>query len=286
MVQAQKKDHFKKWKASEMAALEKMITEAKMLAIANLSNLPAGAALDFRTILKKSGFKVRVSKVRLVRKMLEKAGYKDLSSKYVSGSVALITGTENPFNLYSLIKKNASTSGAKAGMIAPDDIIVSKGDTGIPPGPALSDFKAVKINTKIQDGKIFVPKDYTVAKKGDLIDAKVATILTKLNIKPIKIVLGIKGAYEVDDKILYDVDTLNIDLEAVKNDVMGAFQNSYYLSMGIVYPTKENIKPLITKAFNNTKALAVSQNIVNKVTVKSIVGKAHRQASGVKSKVN
>jgi len=281
-----KKNHFSEWRKQQLKEINALLKDANMVAIADISELPASAMLHFRNVLKESNYKVKVVKLRLLRIALKEAKLDNLSDKYASGSVALVVGNENPFKLFGLIKKNASDSSAKEGLIAPDDLIVKAGDTNIPPGPALSDFKVVNIKTQIRNGHIFVADDIVVAKKGDIINSKVANILTKLGIKPIKVLLKLKGAYEKEDKILYDSKILDIDLELVKSKFVKAYQDSYFLALSKAIVTKDTIKPLIVKAFNNAKGLALSQNIVNKETIKDIIGKANRIGTNLKTKVN
>jgi large subunit ribosomal protein L10 len=285
LKKANRKYHYKNWRSEEYKRIDAFISDADMLALTDLSGLPAGANADFRKVLKDNGFKVKMSNLNVIKKVLESHGLTELKSN-AKGSLAIIAGKGSPFAMYSLIKKNASNAGAKIGLEAPVDIIVPEGKTNIPPGPALSDFKAVKIDTQIRDGKIYVPKNYTIAKKGDTIDAKVVAILTKLNIKPIKVLLNIRSAYDKKDKILYPISVLDIDYEALKNEIMVAYNNAYLLALERAIINKVTIKPLIGKAYRNTKAVALSENILTKDTVGDIFGKAFRQANAINKKVN
>jgi len=103
---------------------------------------------------------------------------------------------------YAKIKKNKGSSSAKAGMLAQDDIVIPAGDTGLPPGPALSDLKQAGLKTKIQGPTISIAEDKLVAKKGEAISAGVANALGKLNIKPIKIGLNLVACYEHGEMLL------------------------------------------------------------------------------------
>lgn len=250
----QKKNHYKKWKQEEYKKLEDIVKNSEMLAIADISGLPAIAAKDFRKVLKENGFKVKVSNQKVISKVLAAVGLTDILT-ISKGSVALIGGNGSPFSMYSLIKKNASASGAKIGMDAPVDIIVPEGKTNIPPGPALSDFKAVKIDTQIKEGKIYVPKSVTIAKKGDKIDAKVVAILTKLGIKPIKVLMNIKGAYAKVDKLLYSGSVLDINIDEVRMKFISAYKNAQFLAIDRAIVNKDTINPLIAKAYKSAKAV-------------------------------
>ena len=72
------------------------------------------------------------------------------------------------------------------------DVIVPPKNTGIAPGPMLTEFKENKIPTKIDQGTIWIQKETTPVRKGESISTKLAALLGKLDIKPIeaKIVLN------------------------------------------------------------------------------------------------
>ena len=75
---------------------------------------------------------------------------------------------------------------ARGGDIASFDIVSSCKNTGIAPGPMLTEFKEAGIPTKIDQGTIWIAKDTTPVKKGEVINEKLASILGKLDIKPVE----------------------------------------------------------------------------------------------------
>ena len=91
------------------------------------------------------------------------ATIKDIAEK-ASKSVAVIFTEMTPFRLYAFLKKNKGKAAAKEGQLAPNDIIVPAGDTGLPPGPALSDLKGAGLQVKIQGPTIEITEDKVVAK--------------------------------------------------------------------------------------------------------------------------
>ena len=278
------KKHFRAWKEQEKSAFEKVLDNYNYIIIGNLNKLPAKAERQFRKVLKDAGCFIKVLNSKVALKALHEKGVKELDP-YLKGPTLFVLSNENPFKLYIEIKKNASPSFAKEGMIAPDDIYVEEGDTGILPGPALTDFKAAKVDTQIRNGKIYISKKTKVASKGDKINSKVATLLTKLNIKPMKILLDIRTALDRKEKILYFKDLLDVDMEELTNKIKEAYQKAYFLALGNSYITKETIKPLLIKSYKNTKAVALAGNIINKETVKDILLKAHRIAYALGKKL-
>ena len=85
-------------------------------------------------------------------------------NKELEGQCALMFTNLSPFKLNLTFDKNKIFLAAKGGDIAPNELVVPAGNTGINPGPVLSEFKESKVPTKIDQGTIWVSKDTIVAK--------------------------------------------------------------------------------------------------------------------------
>ena len=134
-----------------------------------------------------------VAKNKIASLALKNAGIKnyDQFAPLLDGQNALIFTNMNPFKLYLSLEKGKVNLPARAGDVATDEIIVPAGNTGIPPGPVLSEFKEANVATRIESGSIYVSKDSVVARPGDVISPKLAGLLSRLNLKPIKAGLSI-----------------------------------------------------------------------------------------------
>jgi len=284
MTKVETKKHFKKWKESERSTFESALEKSNYILIGNLSELPAKAEREFRDCLKKAGCFTKVMNSKVALRGLHSKGITELDSQLKSPTLFALSN-ESPFKLYKEIKKNASSSFAKDGCIAPEDIYVNEGDTGIPPGPALTDFKVAHIDTQIRNGKIYISKKTLVVSKGSKIDAKIATLLTKLKIKPMKILLNVKTVFDKATKTLYKKDLLDINAEQLIVQIKEGYLRCYYLAIGKGYVSKQTIKPLLIKGYKSSKAVALAGNVVNKDTAKQILGKAQRIANALGKKV-
>jgi large subunit ribosomal protein L10 len=158
-----------------------------------------------------------------------------------------------PFRFYLMISKLKLSGFAKEGDIAPENIIIPAGPTSLLPGPVISELNKAGIPVGIEEGRISVKKDAMVAKKDDKISKELAIALRKLNVKPMKIGLNIVAIY--DNGKIYGKEVLSLVGENYLNKLKEALNQALNLSVGICYPTKENIKLLLAKAFNNAKAL-------------------------------
>ena len=176
--------HTLEWKRQQLAELKELASKHPVIAVVAIDRFPAGMFQKIRKALQGKAV-VKVSKNRIVKKAFEEQGIgKDFLEK-VSGSIAVIFTEMNPFELYSFVKKNEGNAFASFGMVAPGDILVPAGDSGLPPGPALSDLKAAGLKTRLEGSTIKIAEDTVVTKEGEIVTKAVAGALQKLEIKPI-----------------------------------------------------------------------------------------------------
>jgi len=268
------------WKITEVKELERFIDERNVIGVVDIESLPSK---QFQEIRKKLRGKadIKISKSILIKKAIESLKREDLKKLegYIDGPCGIIVSDEDPFLLYKFLKKNRSKALAKAGMIAPSDIIVPAGDTDMPVGPVLSELKIAKIDVKIEKGKIVIASDSQVAKKGDVISQQLANALAKLGITPMEI--GLKIAAVLEKGVIYTADVLDVDEEKFMQDLVGAYRSALNLAVNAGYPNKESIKIMIQKAYQNAKNLAVNADILTKDTIGGTLAKASGQASAL-----
>jgi large subunit ribosomal protein L10 len=229
-----------------------MIKEYPVVGLVNLYKIPSAA---FQRIKQDLGdhAKIKVSKKSLICRALEKCGIKELA-EHAEGQVALVLTKMNPFKLLFFLQKKTSTAPAKPGDVAQEDIVVPAGPTDIPPGPAISTLTKVKIPAKIEGGKIVIQRDTVVCKKGEVVSEDLAAALNLLKMEPMKIGLKLIAVWE-NGKV-YTGDVLDITEEEIIENLNKAYSTALQLSIGMAYPTKENIELLLQKAYINAKALA------------------------------
>jgi large subunit ribosomal protein L10 len=276
--------HTRPWKEKEVAEITRLASEYPVIAVANIESFPASLSASLRKKLQKEGTIVKVSKTRVAKKGLEQASVNtEKLMPYVDRMIALLFTQTNPFELFGFLKKNKGNLSAKAGQIAQADIIVPAGDTGLPPGPALSDLKGAGLKVKVEGSTIAVIADKVVTESGKEISAAVAGTLSKLDIKPMKVGLNLSVCFEDDSVYLPSV--LDIDTDKVFNNFVTARQRAFMLALGIEYFNSETMPHLIAKGFQNAKSVALEGDIMNKYTVGSVLAKAHAHAVAIKALV-
>ncbi|EGG41428.1 acidic ribosomal protein P0 [Candidatus Nitrosarchaeum limnium SFB1] len=263
--------------------LIEMPKKYKVIALVKTEKVRASQLLPLRKALKGQVEFVCV-KDRVAQKALEKSdipGIKGISDELVGQCLFIFTNM-SPFKLNVLLAKNKIMMAARGGDIASVDILVPAKNTGIAPGPMLTEFKEAGIPTKIDQGTIWIQKDTTPVKKGGVINEKLAALLGKLDIKPVE--AGISLYTALEEGLKYTSAELVIDVEAVRNAFAQYHQEALSLSIEAAYVTKENINQILGKAAQQARSLSVESGFMTDDTKEQILQKANAQAQSLASK--
>lgn len=229
---------------------------------------------------------IKVIKNRVTQRAFEKIsdvqGIDKLSSQ-LEGQCALMFTNISPFKLNLIFDQNKVFLLAKGGDITKTEIMIPSGDTGITPGPVLSEFKEANVPTKIDQGTIWVSRDTIVAKPADVISTKLASLLSKLNIKPIE--AGIVVNYAIEDKLVFAEDDLRIDLTEIKNELGRSYNESISLAVESSYFTRESMGYLLSKASRQAQYLALESNYLSKDTAGQIISTEEMKARNLVNKL-
>ncbi|MCD6341481.1 MAG: 50S ribosomal protein L10 [Thaumarchaeota archaeon] len=270
-----------KWKLDEVEELSKLISSHRVIAAFKLTGLRANLLHEIRKKLRGTAV-LKIAKLTLFKKSAEKAGKPGLVKlvEDVKEPMGFIFSNTSGFKLKLFLDKNRIPMHAKAGERADFDVVVPEMNTGLPPGPVLSEFGKLGIPTKIEGGQIWIAKDTVVAKKGDEISHALASLLARLDIKAVLKGVTIERAYE--DGVIITKEQLEIDLERFSKDLREAHSRAIVLSTEIGYVTKETIAPMLLKSFVEAKALAIEAEIASRETIREILLRAEAKAQVLK----
>ncbi|HEY0196651.1 MAG TPA: 50S ribosomal protein L10 [Methanobacterium sp.] len=276
--------HVANWKKEEVKDLKGLIGSHKVVGMADLADIPAPQLQKMRRTLKDSAL-IKMSRKTLMSLALKDSEKSDIESlsEHMDGQPALIFTDMNPFKLYKILEDSKTQAPAKAGNIAPSDIVVPQGDTAFPPGPMLGELQKIGIPAKIDKGKIVITKDKVVVDEGEKISSELASILTRLEIYPMEVGIDLKAAYE--DQTIYTSDLLTIDPEKTLSDVQSAYTNVLNLSVNAEIFNQVSVPILISNAAINAINLAVNADILNEKTITILVPKAYSQMLAVASQI-
>jgi len=273
-------------KAKKVKELKGYLSQYNTVAIASLEKVRAAQLQRLRKKLQESANMMVVKNSiisRAVSETTDKEGIEKLVEHLTGPNLYLFTDL-NPFKLVMLLEKSRVKASARAGDLAAFDVTVPAGNTGLPPGPIISQFTAVGLRTRIEAGSVFVAKDTMVVKEGEEISAQLATLLAKLGIKPVEVGLTLKLVF--DDGVILTADELTIDIDEFRKSIEQAHQFAFNLSLEAAYPTAENTSLLVKMAHQKAFNLAISAGVVNKDTVEELIRKANMQMQSLNEKLD
>jgi len=272
-------------KAAEVAEIMKLLRQYRVIGVASLQKVRASQLQELKKKFQKDAY-VRVIKNTLMKRAIEnveeKRELKKLE-KYLTGPNVFLFTNMNPFKLALLLEKSKVRLIAKAGDVASFDVIVPAGNTGLPPGPIISQLNAVGLPTRIESGSVWITKDTLVVRKGETISEKLASVLSKLGIKAVEAGLTLKAVY--DDGLLIEGEQLTLNIDETKKQFETAQTEAFKLSIGIAYPTKENIQILLQIAHTEAHALSIGAAIPTKETIKDLIRKAYLEMLSLSSRI-
>jgi large subunit ribosomal protein L10 len=258
--------------------LQELVRQYDVIALSKITKVRATQLMMIRKKFR-DNIKILIIKNKVAQRALEKvndvAGLAKLS-KILEGQCALMFTNMSPFKLNLLLSQNKVFLAAKAGDIATKDIIITSGNTGIAPGPVLSEFKEANVPTKIEQGSIWVTRDTVAARSGTVISQKLASLLSKLNIKPVEAGIAINCA--ITKGLFLDEKDLEIDLIEYSNELKASFLSAIVVSLKAGYPTSETSTLLISEAQTNANVLAAESGYLSTDTANFVLVRAQTKA--------
>ncbi len=272
-------------KAREVEEILSLLEEYKTIGLAGLQKVRAAQLQELKKKLQDIAY-LRVIKNTLMRRAVakckSKTGIENLE-KFVTGSNIYLFTDLNPFKLAILLQKSRVKTTARAGDVASFDVVVPAGNTGLPPGPIISQLSGVGLATRIESGSVWINRDTLVVEQGEVIDARLASVLSKLGIKPVEAGLIMKAVY--DDGLIITEEQLRIDLFEIQRNIREANANAFYLSLDVAYPIPENIELLLQTAFQQAFNLSLNAAIPTSETIANLLRKAHVEALSLNAKI-
>ncbi len=264
-------------KIKEVEEIKQLIKSHKVIGVASLQKVRAPQLQEFKKNLWDKAL-MRVMKNTLVKKAIEDCEDMPELEKlldHLQGSNIYIFTNLNPFRLALILERGKVKTTAKAGDIAAFDVVVPAGNTGQPPGPIISHLNAVGLPTRIESGSVWISKDTLVVKNGAIISERLASVLSKLGIKPVE--TGLVMNFALDDGLILTQDQLKIDTQATKHSIESAFAETFALSLSVTYSTKENISVLLQIAHRDAYTLSIGAAISTKETIADLIRKAQTE---------
>lgn len=275
------------WKREIFDDLTDLLKKYSVIAVADLQKVRSSQIQEIRKKLRGKADLV-VTKNTILRKASEKLAAEkqniDKFSEQLTGSKVLIFTQMNPFELILFLNKNKVRVAAKGGDVASGDIMVPAGNTGMQPGPVISEFNEAKVQTRIEGGSIFIAKDTLVVRKGEVVSTKTASLLSKLGMKPMEAGLSLSYAYD-NGSVLGPTD-LAFDLDQMKADFSSAARLAFGVAVEANIMVPETAPVIIGKAYRQAVAVSVESGFFTKETADRIIGKAYANMNALSAAIS
>ncbi|VAI76118.1 unnamed protein product [Triticum turgidum subsp. durum] len=196
---------------------------------------------------------VLMGKNTLIRRCIkvhsEKTGNKDFLelSNLLVGNVGLIFTKGDLKEVREEVAKYKVGAPARVGLVAPVDVVVPPGNTGLDPSQT-SFFQ-------INKGTVEITIPVELIKKGDKVGSSESALLAKLGIRPFSYGLVICNVY--DSGSVFSPEVLDLTEEDLMDKFASGVSMVASLSLAISYPTMAAAPHMFLNAYKNVLAVAL-----------------------------
>jgi len=244
-------------KAAYFDKLKGLLEEFKSIFIVSVDNVSSQQMHEIRQSLRGTGV-VLMGKNTMVRRAIrgfisEFPEYERLLP-HVKGNVGFVFTNADLKEVRDRIMSNKVAAPARAGAVAPCDVYVPAGNTGMEPGKT-SFFQALGVPTKIARGTIEITTDLKLVDAGNKVGASEATLLNMLNISPFTYGMGISQVY--DQGQVFPPSVLDIDDDQLLSSFSSAVNTIVTISLAVGYPTHPSVMHSLINCYKNVVSVAL-----------------------------
>jgi len=238
--------------------LKELIETYPSIFIVNVDNVGSNQMHQIRVSLRGKGV-VLMGKNTMVRRALrsilsENPEFERLLP-HVRGNIGFVFTSGDLKDVRELITANRVLAPARAGALAPLDVIVPAGNTGMEPGKT-SFFQALQIPTKIARGTIEIVADIKVVTAGTRVGSSEATLLNMLNISPFTYGMSVIQIY--DAGTCFPPSVLDIDEKELIDKFLSGIKTIASLSLALHYPTLVSITHSLVNSYKNLLSISLA----------------------------
>jgi len=244
-------------KAGYFDKLKALLEEYKSIFIVGVDNVSSQQMHEIRQSLRGEGV-VLMGKNTMVRRAIK--GFLADSPEYerllpfVKGNVGFVFTNNDLKSIRDKILINKVAAPARAGAVAPADVYIPAGNTGMEPGKT-SFFQALGVPTKIARGTIEITTDLKLVEAGTKVGASEATLLNMLNISPFTYGMGISQVY--DQGNAFPPSVLDIEESQLLKTFSSAIATIAAISLAANFPTLPSVMHSVVNSYKKVLAVAV-----------------------------
>merc|ERR1712086_1022503 len=233
------------WKAGYFTKIMELLDEYPKCFIVGADNVGSKQMQEIRIALRGSAV-VLMGKNTMMRKAIrghiEKNPDLERLLPHIKMNVGFVFTKEDLIDVRDMLLSNKVRAPAKAGALAPLDVVVPAQNTGMGPEKT-SFFQALSIPTKITKGTIEITSDVHLITAGDRVGMSEATLLNMLKISPFTYGLVVQKVY--DSGSVFDPEILDITDDDLKAKFMAGVANVAALSLDISFKEAEMLKAFL-----------------------------------------
>eukprot|EP00485_Elphidium_margaritaceum_P009266 CAMPEP_0202692674 /NCGR_PEP_ID=MMETSP1385-20130828/6987_1 /ASSEMBLY_ACC=CAM_ASM_000861 /TAXON_ID=933848 /ORGANISM="Elphidium margaritaceum" /LENGTH=346 /DNA_ID=CAMNT_0049348251 /DNA_START=137 /DNA_END=1177 /DNA_ORIENTATION=+ len=242
--------------------LRKILDEYDTCLIVSITNVGSKQIAEMRKDFRGRA-RFLFGKNTLIRKVLrdyvKETGKKQLMPLMdnVYGNIGFVFTKENVADLRKEIMARKKQCAAKAGTVAPTDVYIPAGPTGMEPTQTAF-FQAMNIPTRINRGQIDIEEEVHIIAAGTKVGASEASLLIKLGIKPFYYGVVVEQIYDKGEVI--DACVFDITPQQIANAFYSGVQQISALCFELNYPTIVNVPQSLVRAYKDALALGLELN--------------------------
>ena len=235
-----------------------IVSQLASIFIVNVDNVGSNQMHQIRVALRGKGV-VLMGKNTMVRRALRSIinEYPQLERllSHVRGNIGFVFTSGDLAEVRDVITANKVAAPARAGALAPKNVSVPAGNTGMEPGKT-SFFQALGIPTKIARGTIEIVSDVQVVTAGTRVGPSEATLLNMLNISPFTYGMTVVQIY--DQGNVFSPEVLDISTDELVNRFLTGIKTVAAISLALNYPTIASVTHSLVNAYKNLIAIALA----------------------------
>lgn len=249
------------WKANYFLKLTQLLDEYPKCFIVGVDNVGSKQMQQIRHALRNEAV-LLMGKNTMIRKAIRGHAENNPALEkllpYIKENIGFVFTNGELVDIRDKILENRVKAPARAGALAPLDVMIPPQNTGLGPEKT-SFFQALSIPTKISKGTIEILNEIHLIKKDDKVGASEATLLNMLGISPFTYGLVIRQVY--DSGTVFSPEILDITPEDLRLKFLEGVRRVAAVSLVIGYPTLASVPHSIVNALKNLIAIAVETDI-------------------------
>jgi large subunit ribosomal protein LP0 len=173
----------------------------------------------------------------------------------IVGNVGLVFTEGDLSSIRDVLTSARVPASAKVGIIAPQDVVIPKGQTSLEPTKT-SFLQALNIASKINKGTIEIMNDVNLIKAGDKVGQSEAQLLQMLDIRPFTYGLSVQSVY--DNGSVYGPEILDLKDDDLLKRFASGIANVAALSLATGNASLAAFPHAVLNGYKNLLSIAVA----------------------------